>query len=176
MIPDSIFQILMYCVPALIVFLTDYLLITSFFKNETQKRHYDIRAANQKYTLPIRLQAYERLTLFLERISPNNIIPRIRKPEMSARDLQLAVLTAIRNEYEHNLSQQIYVSPEAWGIVTSVKEEIISIINRAGSSLPMDASNADLSRKIFEYFINTEQALPSQKALDILKAEVRRIY
>lgn len=173
---EMILEILKYTLPSVVVFLTAYFLFDSHLKSEENKRIYEIRLANQRTTLPVRLQAYERMTMFLERISPNNLIPRIKTNAMSARNFQLALLTTIRAEYEHNLSQQIYISSDTWMMITNVKEEIIKVINLCSGSLPAEASAMDLSKKIFEFFISNEQAMPTQKALDMLKVEVRKIY
>lgn len=95
---------------------------------------------------------------------------------MNARDMQLALISNIRLEFEHNLAQQIYVSGPTWMQIIQVKEEIVSIINRVAVDMPETASAKDLSRRIFEYFINNEQSMPTQKALDTLKNEVKKIY
>jgi hypothetical protein len=95
---------------------------------------------------------------------------------MNARDLQLALIANIRMEYEHNLAQQIYISGNTWMVIVQVKEEIVSIVNRCAVDLPESASGKDLSRRILEFFINNEQSLPTQKALDMLKNEVKKVY
>lgn len=173
---SDILEILKYTIPALVVLLTAYLVLKLFLDGERERKELEVRAARYKDSLPIRLQAYERLTLFLERITPTSLLQRVNKPGMSAYDLQRALIANIRIEFEHNLSQQIYVSPEAWLLIVQVKEELIGIINRVASELADDATGKDLARAILEYFIRTESAVPTQKALDILKSEVKKIY
>jgi hypothetical protein len=95
---------------------------------------------------------------------------------MTALDLQKALISSIRMEFEHNLSQQIYVSPETWMMIVQVKEELVGIINKVSTDTPQTATGKDLSRAIIEYFINNEQISPTQKALDTLKSEVKKIY
>jgi hypothetical protein len=172
----DVLEILKYVLPSLIVMLTAYLVLSTFLSAEKDRKQMEVRAKNYKTSLPIRLQAYERLTLFLERISPNNLIQRVNKAGMNARDLQLALISNIRLEFEHNLAQQIYVSTNTWMMIVQVKEEIVSIINRTAAELPEAATGKDLARSILEYFINNEQAIPTQKALDTLKGEVKRIF
>ena len=172
----DILEILKYTIPALIVFLTSYLIIRSYISGEIEKKNLEVRMNNYKEALPIRLQAYERLTLFLERVTPVSMIQRVNKQGMNSRDLQMALLANIRLEFEHNLAQQIYVSSEAWILINEVKDEISAVINRVAASLPEHASGKDLSRGVFEFYINNEQAMPTQKALDKLKAEVRKIF
>ena len=149
---QTVLEVLKYTLPALIVLLAAYLMIKQFLDNETDKRRYDERLKYYRDSIPIRLQAYERLVLFLERVTPTSMVNRVAKPEMSVRDLQLALIANIRLEFEHNLSQQIYVSGEVWYIITQTTEELITIINRVAMTLPDQARGRDLAKGIFEYF------------------------
>jgi hypothetical protein len=88
----------------------------------------DIRSKSSKTVTPIRLQAYERVALFLERINPNSLVMRMHKPGMSARQLQSDLLQIVRAEFEHNMAQQIYMSPAAWKAIRAAKEETIKIL------------------------------------------------
>src|SRR5450432_3509387 len=132
-------EILKYVLPSVIVLLASFFTLRSFLDSEYKRRELEFRVQHYKDSLPIRLQAYERLTLFLERISPSNIISRTNKPDMNARDLQIALIQTVRSEYEHNLSQQIYVSSEVWNLIVDTKEEIVGIINSASVGLPETA-------------------------------------
>jgi hypothetical protein len=114
-------DILKITIPALLVFLAGYLALSAMIRNDANRRRLELMLNNQKVTLPLRLQAYERLTLFLERISPESLIVRVNKAGMSAQKLQTALLESIRAEWEHNLSQQLYVSHEAWELVKNAK-------------------------------------------------------
>jgi hypothetical protein len=172
----DVLDILKYTIPALITFFTAYVILKLFIEGERKQKELEVRAAHYKDSLPLRLQAYERLTLFLERITPTNLISRVNKPGMNSRDLQLSLISNIRMEFEHNLAQQIYISASSWMMIVQVKEEIVSIVNRVSSELPEAASGKDLSRAIIEYFINNEQVMPTQKALDTLKTEVKKIF
>jgi hypothetical protein len=171
-----ILEILKYTIPGLVVFLAVYFTLNSYLASENKRKNMEIRSMYFRESLPIRLQAYERMTLFLERISPTNLISRINKPDMTAREMHLSILQNIKLEYEHNLSQQLYLPPDTWHTIVGVKEEIISIINQVAIDVPPNASAKDLSRRILEYFISTEDMLPTQKALNILKQEVTKIF
>ncbi len=116
---NTFLDVLKYTIPSLIVFATAYFILKTFIESEEKKRTLEIRTKNQKLITPIRLQAYERLTLFLERISPNSVILRVQKPNMTASQLQREMLNIIRTEFEHNLSQQIYISKQAWEVFDS---------------------------------------------------------
>jgi len=176
MVVETLLEILKYTIPGLVVFAAVYFTLDSYLSSENKRRNMEIKSMYYRETLPIRLQAYERLTLFLERISPNSLISRINKSDMTARDLHLQILQNIKMEYEHNLSQQLYLPVDTWIMVVGVKEEIISIINQVALDVPPSASSKDLSRRIIEYFINSEDVIPTQKALNILKTEVSKIF
>ncbi len=172
----DILEILKYLLPSVVTFLTAYWVLRLMLSAERERKESEVRAAKSKESLPIRLQAYERLALFLERISPASLLQRVNKPDMSAVELQRALVSNIRLEFEHNLSQQIYVSSETWATIVQVKEELISIINQVAVNMPDSATSKELARAILEYFIKTESLLPTQRALDTLKSEVRKIY
>jgi hypothetical protein len=173
---SAVLEILKYTIPGLVVFIAVYATLNSYLASENKRKNMEIRSMYFRESLPIRLQAYERMTLFLERISPTNLISRINKPEMTARELHLSMLQNIKLEYEHNLSQQLYLPPDTWMMIVQVKEEIIGIINRVAFDVPPMATGKDLSRALLEYFINSEDALPTQKALNTLKQEVSKIF
>ncbi|HXH19772.1 MAG TPA: hypothetical protein VNJ07_11895 [Chitinophagales bacterium] len=173
---ESILEILKYVLPSLIVFLTAFFVLKSFFNNEMKKLEQQLRTESRKDTLPLRLQAYERLSVFLERISPVNLIPRTVQPGMTAMMLKQALLQSIRMEYEHNVSQQIYVSTNVWRTVSLVKDEIIKDINLLSASMPPEAPAKDLSKRILEYYLESEHVLPTQQALDLIKMEVKKLF
>ena len=117
----EILEILKYIVPALIVFITSYLLIKMMVKNDGDRRNKEIILQNQKTITPLRLQAYERAVLFLERISLESLILRVNKQGMTSKQLQSEILSAIRAEFEHNLSQQIYMGPQVWEVIKNAR-------------------------------------------------------
>ena len=172
---DTLLDILKYLLPGLLMLAIAYIILKKFFDNEERKRFFELRAANQKIALPIRLQAYERLVLLLERISVNNLLLRVKKSGMSAMDFQTALMGEIRAEFEHNLSQQVYVSPEAWEMTVSAKESIVKMINIAYSQLQSNANALDLSKAVFELAMKQE-ALPGYKAILYLKKEAEELF
>ena len=141
-----------------------------FFKNQRMKAEYESKANTTGLMVPARMQAYERIILFLERISPQSLILRVHKNGMSARMLQAELVKNIRNEYEHNLSQQIYVSKNAWEYVRSAREETVKIINIAASRIPESATGIDLTAAIFEVGSQLKK-LPTEMAIDQIKKE-----
>ena len=170
---DSFFEILKYILPAGIVFIAAYFTTKSFFDNESQKRRLEYKSNNQKLITPVKLQAYERLTLLLERISPESLIMRSQAQGMTAKQLQSDLLSIIRAEFDHNLSQQIYVSPQTWEIIKSTRENIVKLINSCSDEVKADAPAIELSKRILETVMSNEKN-PTAIALDFLKAEVKQ--
>lgn len=125
-----------------------------------------------KVLLPLKLKAYERLVIFMERINPSSLIMRVSQSGMSATQLQLELLRAVREEYEHNLSLQIYVSEEAWRRIETAKDEVLSLIKIASSKTGNQGSGTDLSRIILE-IDGSVQENPVKKAVTFLKKEIR---
>jgi hypothetical protein len=143
-----------------------------FLDKEADKNQVQMRLDVQKITLPVRMQAYERLVLLLERIEPAGLLVRTNLPGMNASQLQSALVQSVRSEFEHNLSQQLYVSSKAWEMVRNAREEAIKRINTAAMKLPGDATSADLASLILINDIDAEQSVV-KGALDVLKAEAR---
>ena len=125
--------------------------------------------------LPIRLQAYERICLFLERISPNNLVVRLNDASLSASQFQQVLITEIRQEFNHNLSQQVYLSDEAWGMVKNAMEDIVSVVNIAAQQLQSDDKGVELAKKIFELMMEKNND-PIAIALKRVKDEIRASF
>jgi len=167
-------EILKYTIPSLIVFLASYITLRSFMEKDERKRRFEYNINNQKIITPLKLQAYERIILFLERTAPEALIIRTQSIGMSAKAFQSALLTTIRTEFEHNLSQQIYLSHDAWEAVKSAKESIIKLINSASIRLNDDAKAMDLSKVIVEMYLSVEDS-PTNKAIEIVKEEIQTV-
>ena len=126
---EIVADILKITIPSFIVFLTAWIVIRNMIKNDQEKRRQEIILQGARSVTPIKLQAYERIVLFLERISLESLLMRVSTPDMTASQLQSALITTIRSEFEHNLSQQIYMSPQAWEVVRNARSNTIKIIN-----------------------------------------------
>ncbi len=160
---------------ALIIGAVVYFLVKAFLDKENKNRQLEVISNGKKQILPVRLQAYERIVLFLERISPENMILRVSKPGMDAFQLQTELISTIRLEFEHNLSQQLYISSTGWDLVKTAKEDLISTINSAASQLGQNADSAQLAGKIFELY-GKKKNNPINIALEHLKDEVRKLF
>ena len=162
-------------IPASVVLYAAYLMVKSFTQKEIEVRKLEVRSRSIETILPARLQAYERITLFLERISPQNLLLRLTDSAYSAREFQKILLDEIRNEYNHNVSQQVYMSEEVWSMVKNSKEDLTVMINEAASQMNDDSKSIDLSKKIFEIVMEKKED-PIGHALSELKKEIQQIF
>lgn len=167
----NIINLLFFLLPALITGAIAFYFFNLHTKNEEGRRRFLLHKEMDKNTLPIRLQAYERMALFLERINPSKLLIRV-SPENTDKNLYKAQLIAnIENEFDHNLAQQIYISDECWNVIKASKNATIQIIRKAG----MNSETAD---KLREEVLNNllDKQPPSSAALGYIKKEIRDLF
>ena len=172
---EDILDIFKYVLPSVVTFLAAYFIIKAFLDREYKNKMMDLRMQNQQTITPIRLQAYERMVLFLERISITQLVSRVHKSGMSARLLQSELVKTIRNEYDHNLSQQVYITQQTWNSIKTAKEETIRAINIASTKASDDAAGLDLVNVLFDLVTKVEK-LPTDIALEQLKLEAKQTF
>lgn len=172
---NELLEILKYTIPALIVFITAFLLLRLFFKNEEKRRKYELSLNYKETILPLRLQAYERLILFLERISPDSLVMRLSRSDLTVLQMQNELLTSIRSEFEHNLAQQTYISSSAWEMVKAAKNSVIKLVNESAADFKAEAKGINLSKSIIENEMQLKNS-PVYAALEFLKKEVRELF
>jgi hypothetical protein len=171
---ETLTDILKITIPALLVLLTALLLLRSMIKNDQDKRKQELILQNSRTVTPIKLQAYERIILFLERISLESLLIRVNSPGMSAAQLQSSLLTTIRSEFEHNLSQQIYMSAQAWEVVRNARSNMLKIINGEFEKMPKSATGMEFSKQLLEKTMELDKE-PTRAAIDYLKSEINRL-
>ncbi len=168
-------EILKLLIPGLLVAGVVYFLISKYMDQENKKRTFEYKLETQKHITPLRLQAYERAILYLERISPNSIILRTYKSGMSAKLLQADIIKAIREEYEHNMAQQVYISPGSWAMLKQAKEETAKMINLGAMHVSNDAGGNELAQIIFEAISKIDK-LPTDVAIAYLKNDLQKTF
>lgn len=168
-------EFLKILLPSLLVFFAGYLAIDRLLREEANRRRTEITLGSQKLSLPIRLQAYERVTLFLERISPESLLVRVNEPGMTVHKMQSSLLSNIRAEWEHNLSQQLYISNEAWELVKNAKDNVVKLISISAEKINPKEQSMVLSQSILEKLVELEQH-PTAIAIDFLKREVKELF
>ncbi len=172
---STFWEILKIVLPALIVFITAYFLFRDMLENNQRQREFEFKVQHSEKITPVRLQAYERLTLFLERVSPQSLLVRVEPFNFTVSQYHQELLKNIRQEYEHNLSQQIYVTPILWETIRGAKEQLIGIINSSSEDIDPQGPALLLSKKIFENYMEEEKP-PVTIALNELKKEVGRLF
>lgn len=170
---SRILDLFLFAVPSLITGIIAYYFFKEHTKNEDGRRRYLLKKDMQVHALPIRLQAYERMSLFLERISPSKLLIRMVPTSTSKSDYETLLIQSIEQEFEHNLSQQIYVSEKCWSIVTTAKNSTIQLIRKANMLEKTDTAN-----KLREVILNEmmERRSPSDAALSFIKDEVSDLW
>jgi len=171
----EIIEILKISLPALLVLITAYLLISKMLRNEDNRRKHELVKTNSATLTPIRLRAYERLSLVLERTTPNALILSVAKPGMLSMELHTLLLSIVRNEFSHNHSQQIYVSDELWRYMKAAQESLLRLINTSASKVNPNASATELAELIINMYKLSENP-PSEIAMNRLKEEVRNFF
>lgn len=147
---------------------------TFYLVNNLQKKKQP-PAADGYSSRPLQLQAYERLVMLAERISIPSLVSRSNQPGLDARQMQLLLLESIKQEYEYNITQQVYVSAAAWEAIKSLKDQNMLIINQTGVSLPAGSTGADLNRKLLEYTLSQKKGALHEIVLEALGYEAKKI-
>lgn len=168
-------EILKYTLPALFVFLATYLVMSKMVKSEQLRLKAENVLNNQKFITPIRLQAYERMVLLMERISPQSLIMRTQRQNITNQELQSALLKTIRSEFEHNMAHQLYISDKAWEMVRMAKEDCIKFINQTALQTKPDGNSLQLCKLILENTMDRKLD-PTTKAIGYLKEEIRTLF
>ena len=121
------------------------------------------------------LQAYERLTLLVDRIALPNLISRVNKGGLSCREMQILLTRSLKEEFEYNISQQIYVSPDAWDAVKNLKEQNMLVVNQLASALPPHATGLDLNKLLLEYLMTDKKGQLHEVVSEVLSYEAKKL-
>lgn len=165
--------ILMIVLPSLIVGLVAYYIFNSFLQNEENRRAFLLRRESHKETLPLRLQAFERMTLFLERIDPGSLLVRVQPNNNDKHKYEEQLIQAIEQEFKHNLTQQIYITDECWNAIRATKNATISLIRKSNMHEEVD-SPAKLRETILTELL--DKSSPSKTGLAYLKKEAKMLW
>ena len=167
-------EILKYCLPALCVLLATWLVMHKFYKSEAEKRLWELKRLSQKEISPLRMRAYERLALLLERTTPEHMLVELNLGEMTILQVQQHLMRTIRVEYDHNLSQQVYVSDEVWQLILSARDQMVAFINSMAQQMPPESSALDYAKVLITAFASNGQTANGQ-AMQALRDEARSL-
>ncbi len=162
-----------YLLPAIVVGIVAYYFFKGHTANEEGRRRYLVQRDAQKNILPLRLQAYERFTLFLERIAPNQLLIRVSPFSEDVDNYEKLLTKSIEQEFEHNIAQQIYITTDCWNMINAAKNATIQIIRQTAMNEKVDTANK-LRETIINHFM--DDTSPSQKALLYVKKEVGEMW
>lgn len=169
----KLIELASYTFPAIITGLVAYYFFNAYFKDQQNTRRWLLQKDNRKDTLPLRLQAFERMTLFMERINPSQLLVRITPFSDDKNEYANYVIAQVEQEFEHNLAQQIYISDECWSIITAAKNATIQIIRLAAKNEKVADVN-QLREVILSDLL--EKTSPSNAALAFIKNEVGQLW
>ncbi|WP_417360214.1 hypothetical protein [Galbibacter sp.] len=164
----NVIELLFYLLPAVVTGGVAYYFFSAHTKNEEGRRRFLLHKETQKSALPLQLQAYERMALFLERINPSKLVLRIQPDSDQTEAYEMELISAIESEFEHNLSQQIYITEECWNVIKTSKNATIQLIRTS-------AKEAENTQKLREDILSRliDKQAPSNTALGYIKKEVR---
>ena len=172
---ENLTTMLQIVLPAAMVGGIAYFIVYKYLQYEENKLKLEIDKSRLEIVFPARMQAYERITLYLERITPENLVRRVIKGNTSVRVFQSEMIATVRSEYEHNISQQIYISLASWAMVKTATEESIRLVNVAAAKINASAQATDLAEKILE--ISTQIGkFPTHMAIEHIKKEFAQYF
>ncbi len=172
---EIILEILKYTVPAGLVLTAVMMVMKEQQKKAETQERYQVVQQTYKEVMPLRLQAYERAILFLERISLDNLVLRVDGRQKTVRQFQSELLTEIRAEYDHNVAQQLYISESGWDSLVRAKDRTVTMINQAARELSPEVAGTELGKKVLNKMVEMESA-PAGDAIRLLKRDIHRMF
>ena len=168
-------EILKYTLPALLVLLTAWLLLWKLLQEDREKRAFELKRHSQKEITPLRLRGYERLALLLERTTPEALLRDLDVQELNAQQISSLLMQKLRLEFDHNLSQQIYVSDQAWDAILNAREQMVLFLSTTARQFPAETNGLEVAKLMLTAYAQNGET-PHQKALKVLKDEVRTLF
>lgn len=172
---ELLIELVKIALPAVFVLYGMFLVTKSFLSKDFNQRLLELKTKDKEVISPIRLQAYERLAILMERMTPSNLLPRLNSGEFNVAVFQHILLTEIKQELSHNYSQQVYVSDDVWKAVKTSIDKLTSIINESAATLNPEDPAVELAKKIFEFVLENNDDF-TEHALQLLKEEVRTFF
>lgn len=172
---EEFLNILMGVVPAVVVGVVSYLLINRFLEAEKGRHIMEIKKESVKFSIPVKMQAYERMILLLERLDPVKSVNRVIKPGMTSRELQKKVMADIRNEFEHNITQQLYISNTAWEEVKKAKDEAMKLLAITITRTPDHGDAIEYTKMLIQVLAEVN-ATSTSAAINVVRNEAAKIF
>lgn len=167
-----LYQLASIIIPAIIILAFIHYLFRREFDKYLDYKFTPIGSSANDQMLPHKLQAHERMIVFVERINPSNVLVRVHQQGISVEDLQSLVINELNSEYQHNITQQLYIDDITWNVIRKLKDDTIAMIGNAAKGLPIDATGVDLSKKVLQH-LATMQENPYDLTLTLIKNGIR---
>ena len=167
-------EILKYMLPALLVLAATWLALWKMWQEERERRNFELKKSTQKEITPIRLRGYERLALLLERTTPEAMLRDMDVQSLNAQQICTLLIQKVRMEYDHNLSQQIYVSDAVWDAIVEAREQMVLFLNTTARQFPAETNGLEVAQLMLTAYAQNGET-PNQKALQKLKDEARAL-
>jgi hypothetical protein len=164
-----------FATTGLVVVVAAYYLIKPHIERYLELKFQEVKKEERPPLLLLRLQAHERLLLFIERINPSNLLVRLHQQGISVKDMQYLLLNEIRAEYQHNVAQQLYVNPRVWSVINGLKDDTLAMIGNAARDLAEEAEGVDLSKKILQQMAAIAED-PYQLTLELIKKDIQQLF
>ena len=168
-------EVLKYTIPALLVLLATCLVLWKMLQEDREKRAFELKRASQKDITPLRLRGYERLALMLERTTPEALLRDLDVQNLTAQQISSLLMQKLRLEFDHNLSQQIYVSNETWEAITDAREQMVLFLSTMARQYPAETNGLEVAKLMLTAYAQNGET-PHQKAMKVLKDEVRTLF
>ncbi len=166
---ETFLEILKFTLPSVIMLVGVYFVIDKIYRQESKRRDFEIFKMQKDVVLPVRLQAYERMSIFLQRIQPESMLTRFQFDKLTVLQLQQMLLQSVRTEFEHNAAQQVYMSGKVWGLILNSRESICQLINSCAAQLPANAQALELAKLMLETY-----AYSDETPIDLAMAQMRK--
>jgi hypothetical protein len=150
-------------------------LIKPYLDNKEKLQIIELKKATSAQILPLRLQAYERVILLIDRINPSTLLLRLNSTAYSAAELHSLIVTEVRNEFQHNVTQQLYLSPRAWQVVKRIKEDTLRLVNNTANALPANATGLDMGKAILQHLSQLEQD-PYDGSISLIRTDLEELF
>lgn len=171
----TVLEIIKITVPAMVVFAAAYFVLKQFLDNQRAMKQIELKQNQQNTTTPLRLQAYERLSLLCERMALPSMMLRLRKDGTTASQFRSALMLAIQQEYEYNITQQVYVSEQLWEIIKLARDDSMNTISLAYELVDPQANSQELAQAIMS-ILEKRGITAIDKALVAVKKEAAILF
>jgi hypothetical protein len=167
-------EVLKFALAGIAVVLVAFYLAKPHLENKEKLQLLDFKKSTSAHTLPLRLQAYERIVLLIDRINPSNLLIRLNASAYTAAELQALIINEVRNEFQHNVTQQLYISSRAWNLVRRIKDDTLNLVNNVSKSMPDNAGGLDFGRAVLAHLSKLESD-PYDVAMKMIRTDLEEL-